>query len=499
MAHENEAMNEDAVRWLVWDDKSVYALRRSKTAANLKAVSLKLAEIEPLREADARFQANYETLCGFPGPVLQRLFEDPYSYYWTRVAFELTRTWAQGGQPDSLAAVYCSETALNVQDALMRHLDDFARLLVGAALLAGKELELPVPLEVSAPFTVPGSVFSFNEPGSLQIYGCDGEFVTCGGANGVAEPAVPGRSPGPGGATVDVCPHIVSDGHDILLQPAMLAVPLEKVPKDACSAPMKLQWSQKPSIESALQLVGRLVPEIHAQLFTALRAIIVYDSGDGEPYNGSHCDLPGLMIVNRVRRLEDYGIILIHEFYHSRLFALEEKALFFEQPVHMGQTMHYSPWRNEPRPMHGVLHAVYVHLPVARFLSKLLEATDEEEIRMVTRSRLVKANEQLKLGIEQLAGCNFTSSGKMLFHQLERDVAELNKIVTGMGLSPDERSLTFERLSGKVVQHRDPVTGRVQSVRESLESHLSRVGSREEQRRLVGKLRYSEANSALTL
>jgi hypothetical protein len=55
---------------------------------------------------------------------------------------------------------------------------------------------------------------------------------------------------------------------------------------------------------------------------------------------------------------------LIHEFHHSVLAAVADLA-----PLHSAgpDAMHYSPWRNDPRPVEGLLQGAYAYLGVAGY------------------------------------------------------------------------------------------------------------------------------------
>ena len=161
------------------------------------------------------------------------------------------------------------------------------------------------------------------------------------------------------------------------------------------------------------------------------------------------------------------------------------KGAFFNRSTISGPQLYYSPWRNDRRPAHGVLHAIYVHVPVARYLLALLADTGKSEIEIVTQSRLVRIGTQLKLGIAQLDGCDeFSELGKAIFNQLKQDVNILNDDISATGVMLDDASLAFKRISGDLFHICDPESGQTLSVREWLQSHLSKFASDEEYERL---------------
>ena len=58
------------------------------------------------------------------------------------------------------------------------------------------------------------------------------------------------------------------------------------------------------------------------------------------------------------------AVTLIHEFQHAKLGCLHDLI-----PLHRAHNdvLYYSPWREDPRPLHGVLHGAYAYLGVTDF------------------------------------------------------------------------------------------------------------------------------------
>ena len=85
--------------------------------------------------------------------------------------------------------------------------------------------------------------------------------------------------------------------------------------------------------------------------------------------NTSFSQLPGAFAVGEARDRLVLAEDFIHEFYHNRLFCIEERGAFFEgqgdgaEPV----DSYYSPWRYDPRPLQGLFHALYVFTGVCRY------------------------------------------------------------------------------------------------------------------------------------
>ena len=68
--------------------------------------------------------------------------------------------------------------------------------------------------------------------------------------------------------------------------------------------------------------------------------------------------------------------------------------------------------------------------------------------------------------------------------QLKQDVNILNEDISATSVMLDDASLGFERISGDLLHNCDPESRQTLSVREWLQSHLSKFASDEEYERL---------------
>lgn len=63
---------------------------------------------------------------------------------------------------------------------------------------------------------------------------------------------------------------------------------------------------------------------------------------------------------------------IVHEFRHNLLHQLERAYPIFE-PGSPNEARFYSPWRDDPRPLSGILHALFVFLDVCAIHAGVLE------------------------------------------------------------------------------------------------------------------------------
>jgi HEXXH motif-containing protein len=73
---------------------------------------------------------------------------------------------------------------------------------------------------------------------------------------------------------------------------------------------------------------------------------------------------PGALALTTPRNGTSFAATLVHEFQHTKLFLLME--IF--GPVNLARArLHYSPWRDDPRPLAGLLHGLYAGAALADF------------------------------------------------------------------------------------------------------------------------------------
>ncbi len=181
-------------------------------------------------------------------------------------------------------------------------------------------------------------------------------------------------------------------------------------------------------ITAALRLIGEVDPRRGEQLEARSQwyATSLSPGLEIDPTRSVR-DLRGLMFLpagsSRLRLAE----ALVQEYYQDLLHTRMEleKLLNFDDVPRF-----YSPWRNDPLPLAGLLHALYVLTGVAEFLL-LAEATtglSEEHGLLRDRRRLLV--EQLRLGYAQVRLEHFTLAGQRLLTGLraviDRHERELN-------------------------------------------------------------------------
>lgn len=162
------------------------------------------------------------------------------------------------------------------------------------------------------------------------------------------------------------------------------------------------------SLTEAVQLLLRVDPQQEAELAVSLRsAVPIIPIGTGVFRSGTPSRTPGLAYLTATTSPCHLIDMVIHEAAHGQLFLVQE----IEDPllcpeIHgdgWGVPLVYSPWRDDPRPLNGLLHACYVFWRVARFwLDACATEAVGEEVRLFALRRLSALAPQLQAGLAEL-------------------------------------------------------------------------------------------------
>jgi HEXXH motif-containing protein len=458
-----EARDPDPIAHWLWTDASVYRRRRERDAAALVALAGALARERALPGA-GDFVALWRFVSGLPPAVATRALTDPYAHFWIRIAFELVQAAVRGAALPRSAAALARELASDDPRAALRfHLAQFARLAVGAALAAGAKLELPAPLDAGPNVALPGADAAIEAGAPVRIAAvADGRVLD---AAGRALPLV-------------ACPVARCSELALPLQAHGYSVPGMSWAPPAVHSDLAFQAAHVPLVERALALVARHAPRTFAQLPALLRWLAINPIREeyGENF-ASDSELPGAIAVLGIQHPHVIASATVHESHHNRLFFLEElePLLEGERLGTQDEAVHYSPWREDPRPLRGVLHAVYVFVPEGRFwLDVLQSAAEADPVRRLARDRCARIPIQLALGLHQLERhARFTPRGAAAFARLAADARALAAEMRAR-VDPGRTQATYIQPDGALVDYRSELDGRPLTSLALLAEHVRR-------------------------
>ena len=114
----------------------------------------------------------------------------------------------------------------------------------------------------------------------------------------------------------------------------------------------------------------------------------------------------------------DLADSIIHEHRHQKLYLLEN----FQKVIVSDVPYVSSPWREEPRPVSGLFHAVFVFYELQNFWNFVYKSSDLATSRKAFRE-YQKDLEMLAEGISTLYDCRLTKIGNSLLNRINQDIS----------------------------------------------------------------------------
>jgi HEXXH motif-containing protein len=466
---------------LLWNDTRMYRRRHEKAAAALVATARTLAKHRPLAGGEREFLSLYARTKRLDPYTFTAVWCDPTAYFWVRMAYQLTATCLTGSALPPLARDYCADVgAERPEDALAVHLDAYKRFVLAAALVEGggsPPVRFERPLEATLPLSFPGTGLSLVGSGTVRIHALVRRCVALEheGRSATVE-MVPGGTRADGIQAIR-CPALpIGDDVEIHLDPHALNLPGLGFAREAARQPLEFQARHQPFVAQVLRLVKRHQPRTHRHFADMMRLLVMKPLKTGDYTNLTHSDLPGAAICSLIDDPYEMADTFIHELHHNRLFFVEEKTgpFFRDATAAVLAQEFYSPWRNDLRPLHGLFHALYVYLPVARFWVKVHRSGEVDGARRAyVLDRVLRIPLQLQAAAAVLRRhADLTKAGAALFEAMERDVRAVAKSAAGLDLPSDAPALKLEA-DGTLVPEREP-SGRPLGVREAVTAHIAK-------------------------
>jgi hypothetical protein len=240
-----------------------------------------------------------------------------------------------------------------------------------------------------------------------------------------------------------------------------------------------------PVMEASFDLLADRAPEAHRQIVASIDTVALHDPGVADRRQGTLSDIPGTFAVpcspNPYVNVE----CIIHEYFHNRLFALEEMGRVFVDATEEegGGPAVFSPWRVEARPLKGLLHSTYVFAPVAEFWLAVwrLGQADPDQLALAL-DETIRHGIQLRIGVDLLRDrARFTQWGNDILGALDRRVGVFLASCRAAGVPEDAVAMSSD-LDGTIEPLRwvghDRVSVR-QNIRANIEWHDTNGDTRE--------------------
>jgi uncharacterized protein len=192
-------------------------------------------------------------------------------------------------------------------------------------------------------------------------------------------------------------------------------------PVELLDQPSVRQWTEL--IHAAWPLLVRHVPERADELSAGLQAMVPLQTSRGVGKSGTPRHVFGAFGVSLPETALDLAVTMVHEYQHSKLSAV----LDLYPLVAPDQSRRYfAPWREDPRPIEGLLQGVYAFLAITDVYASFRNVPSVES---AARKEFAWNREQVRSGLATLVDSGaLTSHGERFAAGLQRSLDRLNAV-----------------------------------------------------------------------
>ena len=251
-------------------------------------------------------------------------------------------------------------TAGDADDQLSEDLLYLSAIAVAAAARAGHACSIEVSLRDGSLMVPTFGRIELPGVSTATATVQDGQLSLCGGGHGAA---VIEAEAGPGWQRLR---RLVSQAGALTL-----AVDLDDLGADpdtgapSCRLTPADVEAWQSALDGAWSVLVDWRPQRAGALAAGLRRLVpLAPTTNGDAASSTARDTFGSIAATAPRDRLSWADTLVHEFHHSVLYALSDMV-----NLHHGgdEAVHYSPWRDDPRPVEGLLHGAYSYLGVVDF------------------------------------------------------------------------------------------------------------------------------------
>lgn len=173
-------------------------------------------------------------------------------------------------------------------------------------------------------------------------------------------------------------------------------------------------------VSQSLAMIELVDPTLGQRLTKLLRWFVPISSPGAETHNSfSVVEMPGVVFLSEAYNDMRLAEAIVHEFHHNELYLLQEAETLFDNEY---TERLYSPWRPDPRPLDGLMHALHVFSGVADFLARAERSSLSNGNVQSLYGRRLELVRQLRFGLAQVPWERLTAPGESVLRSVEEDV-----------------------------------------------------------------------------
>lgn len=190
-----------------------------------------------------------------------------------------------------------------------------------------------------------------------------------------------------------------------------------------------LRWQE--SLTQGWDWIVRASPLLAQEVALGLKIIVPVSSPSVDTHlSASYHEAPGLITMSWTGNQAVLTEAIVHEYHHQKLHALMCIDPLLLGPVNV--PVYYSPWRNDPRPLRGLLHAAFTFQAILEFYNQLLLAGVLEQTESLSQ-RTYKCSCQVAIALDTLnQHTHFSILGYALLESLKTNLTRQQTIMPTM-------------------------------------------------------------------
>jgi HEXXH motif-containing protein len=170
------------------------------------------------------------------------------------------------------------------------------------------------------------------------------------------------------------------------------------------------------AVSKALQLIATLDPELEARISSITDWYVQISS----PKDDVHCSftspqLKGVIFLSNTQNALQLAEAIVHEFGHTELNTLMDTEMLSREDT---RERFYSPWRSDPRPLSGLIHALYVFSGVIEFLARAAAHPSMAARYTSLQAQRTSIYHRLRFGLKQVPLDKLTPLGTELIEDI---------------------------------------------------------------------------------
>jgi hypothetical protein len=170
-------------------------------------------------------------------------------------------------------------------------------------------------------------------------------------------------------------------------------------------------------------------------LITASLTPMDADVNEASMFSGTSSAIFGACFLSATDQPLFAAEMLVHEFCHNKLRLLQEVMPLISDK-YLNRSIFYSPWRDDPRPIDGLMHGLYVFSSIADFwLHVWRDSSANQAERKLAQRRVGTLLLQLKLALDEFSEhAELTHAGKVFLGIINHRIASLESQTKGWEL-----------------------------------------------------------------